>query len=303
MLAEEKPEAVFIVTGYDRDGRPTYPKLAEQALRAGAHVWIEKPPAASVAEIRALMEVERETGRFVMVGLKKMFFPAIARAREILHSEAFGGLSSIDVKYPQSLPPAEQRGDDRAMHGFLDHIFHPGAILHTLAGPVASLFFQRAPTTGGVVANLRFRSGAVGCLHLTAGRSGTAPLERMEAIGRGESVVVENGCRLIYYRRGSRGEGGYGRSASFIGPDAGAPILWEPEFSLGQLYNKALFLLGYAPELLHFCETAIAAIDDPAGGHRPEHADLQAALEITKLYEAFRGPEGEVITLAAEEAA
>src|SRR5438094_634840 len=65
MLAEERPEAVFIVTGYDRGGRPTYPQLAEQALRAGTHVWIEKPPAASAAEIRALMEVERETGRFV----------------------------------------------------------------------------------------------------------------------------------------------------------------------------------------------------------------------------------------------
>src|SRR5262249_49434997 len=156
---------------------------------------------------------------------------------------------------------------------------------------------QREPANGAVVANLRFRSGAIGCLHLSAGRSGTAPLERMEAVGRGENVVVENGCHLTYFRRGGRGEGGYGRSASFIGPDEGAPILWEPEFSLGQLYNKGLFLLGYAPEILHFCETAIAALDHPEENHRPEHADLQAALEITKLYEAFRGPEGQLIEL------
>src|SRR5206468_10876079 len=33
MLAEERPEAVFIVTGYDAAGRPTYPPLAEQAPR------------------------------------------------------------------------------------------------------------------------------------------------------------------------------------------------------------------------------------------------------------------------------
>jgi predicted dehydrogenase len=295
MLAEEQPEAVFIVTGYDADGRPTYPQLAEQALRSGAHVWIEKPPAASADEIRRLMEVERETGRFVMVGFKKMFFPAIARAREIIATEAFGGLTSLYVRYPQSLPPAEQRKDDRAMRGFLDHLCHPGSILHTLAGPVQSLFFQREPRNGAVIANLRFRSGTIGCLHLSAGRSGTAPLERVEAVGRGENLVVENGCHLTYYRRGGRGEGGYGRSASFIGADEGAPLVWEPEFSLGQLYNKGLFLLGYAPEILHFCETALAAADQP--GIRPRHADLQAALEITKLYEAFRGPEEQTILL------
>jgi len=52
--------------------------------------------------------------------------------------------------------------------------------------------------------------------------------------------------------------------------------------------------------VIHFCETAIAAIDDPAGMHRPQHADLQAALEITKLYEAFRRPEEQVITVGEE---
>jgi hypothetical protein len=186
------------------------------------------------------------------------------------------------------------------MRGFLDHLCHPGSVLHTLAGPVASLFFQREPNAGGVIANLRFRSGAIGCLHLAAGRSGTAPLERMEAMGRGENVVVENGCHLTYHRRGGRGEGGYGRSASFIGADDGAPIVWEPEFSLGQLYNKGLFLLGYAPEILHFCETALAAVTGGDGPRRPQHADLRAALEITKLYEAFRGPEGQPITLPEE---
>ena len=37
---------------------------------------------------------------------------------------------------------------------------------------------------------------------------------------------------------GACGTGGYGRQPNFIGPDAGAPLVWEPEFSLGKLYNK-----------------------------------------------------------------
>lgn len=290
MIAEVRPEVVFIVTGYDAEGRPTYPPLAEAALRSGAHAWIEKPPASSTDEIRHLQAVEAETGRFVMVGLKKAFFPAVARAREISREAAFGPISSIVVRYPQSLPSPERRADPKAMLGFLDHLCHPASILHSIAGPMATLFYQREPVNGAVAANLRFRSGAIGLLHLCAGQAGTGALERLEVVGRGSHVIVENGCRLLHYRPGKRGEGGYGRSASFIGPDEGAPILWEPEFSLGQLYNNAHFLLGYALEIRHFCEAALA-------GERPAEGNLDAALEVTKLYEAFREPEGTRIAL------
>jgi predicted dehydrogenase len=287
-LSEQQPEAAFIVTGYGPDGRPTYPPLAIQAMRAGAHAWIEKPPAATTAEIREMKGVERETGRFTMVGFKKMFFPAVRKAREIIRREEFGPLSSIYVKYPQGVPPADRLSDPKAVQSLLDHLCHPASILYTLAGPVETLYYQREPVNGAAVANLRFRSGAVGCLHLCAGRSGAAPLERMEAVGRGANVVVENGCRLTYYRPGGRGEGGYGRSESFIGPDEAAPITWEPEFSLGQLYNHGLFLLGYAPEIRYFAGCVL-------DGRRLDLGGLDAALEITALYEAFLQGENRLI--------
>jgi predicted dehydrogenase len=291
MLEREHPQVVFIVTGYDANARPTYPPLAIDVMRAGAHAWIEKPPAASTAEIREMMAVERETGRFTMVGLKKMFFPGVAKAAEIAERPEFGGVASISLRYPQSLPLLEKRSEPRAMLGFLDHICHPGAILQRIAGPVQRFSYEREPINGGLAVSLRFESGAVGALHLAAGSSGTSPLERLEVVGRGANVVVENGCRLTYYRPGQRGEGGYGRSGSFIGPDEGAPLRWEPEFSLGQLYNKGLFLLGYAPEILAFCDYALR-------GEPPTHAGLTDALAITRLYEAFvTAPEGEPVHL------
>jgi hypothetical protein len=44
MLARERPDAVTVVTNYDAQGRPRYPAIAMDVLRAGAHAWIEKPP-------------------------------------------------------------------------------------------------------------------------------------------------------------------------------------------------------------------------------------------------------------------
>ena len=291
MLKKEELDGVFIVTGYDRQNRPLYPGMAMDCMRAGCHAWVEKPPAASVEEIERMMAVERETGRFTMVGLKKAFFPAIQRLKEITERPEFGGASSICLKYPQYLPAEGEKdlATSGRMRGFLDHIVHPGSIIDYLMGKIRHIYYERSPNGGGVM-SMKFVSGATGVLHFTHGRSGTGPLERVEVVGDGANAVVDNGVRLTYYRPGGRGEGGYGRATSFLGDDAHAPIVWEPEWSLGQLYNKQIFLLGYAFEVIEFAECVLE-------GRRPERGNLESAREMMKLFEAFQRPAGQIIEI------
>jgi len=289
MLENEELDAVFVVTNY-YNGKPRYHELSIDIMKAGCHAWIEKPPASSIREVMEMIEVSKGTGKFVMVGFKKVFFTAIAKVKDIISSDNFGTPASIYVRYPQSLPDQPYRDDPHKMLGFLDHIGHPASILHYLMGRIKSVYFEREPFHGGSIATIRFVSGAIGCLHLAAGQSGASPLERLEVIGNGCNVVVENGVKLTYYRRGERGAGGYGRSGSYIGNDDTAPIYWEPEFSLGQLYNKGIFMLGYAPEIIYFSECVL-------NNKPPEKSNLETALEVTKLYEAYKNPSGQVYSM------
>lgn len=291
MLDREELDGVFIVTGYDRENRPLYPGMAMDCMRAGRHAWVEKPPAGSVAEVEQMMAVERETGKFTMVGLKKAFFPAIRRMKEITETPEFGGVTSIYLKYPQYIPADGEKdlATSPRMRGFLDHIVHPGSIIDYVMGKIRHIYYERSPNGGGVM-SMKFVNGATGVLHFTHGRSGTGPLERVEVVGNGANVVVDNGVRLTYYRPGGRGEGGYGRATDFMGDDSHAPIVWEPEWSLGQLYNKQLFLLGYAFEVTEFAECVLE-------GRRPERGNLESARELMKLFEAFQRPAGEVIEI------
>lgn len=289
MLDRVRPDAVFIVTNYDEFAHPRYPSLAADAMRAGAHAWIEKPPAASSAEIRALIDISAQTDRLVGVGLKKMFTPAMSKAREIIARPEFGGVASVTARYPQNLPPYDDRADDRKMVGFLDHVCHPYSVLLALAGPVSSIYVERA-SSGASVTAIRFRNGAVGSLHLSAGQSGMAPLEQTEIVGNRANIVIENNVRVTYYRPGEPASG-YGREGTMFGPDESAPLHWEPEFSLGQLYNKGIFLLGYAPEIIDFCDCVLTA-------RKPERGSLGDALEIMKVYEAYRERDGQVIHIA-----
>lgn len=291
MLERENLDAVFVVVGYDSAGKPLYPPIAKDCMRAGCNVWIEKPPASSVEEILEMMKVEEETGKFVLVGFKKCFFPAIEKAKAIIEGKGFGKLNTLYVRYPQCLPDRTGvRGPlthNPSLIGLLDHIVHPGSIISYLGGKMKSVFYQSSSVRGGFI-NIEFENGAIGVIHMAAGISGHSPLERMEAIGEGANVIVDNGIRLIYYKRGHRGP--YGATPSFIGDDSEAPIIWEPEFSLGQLYNKNLFTLGYYGEVQYFAELCLA-------GKKPEKAGLEMALEQLKLYEAILKAEGEIIML------
>lgn len=291
MLERERPDAVFIVTSYREDGRVQATEIALDCMRRGAHVWMEKPAAASVSEVEELIETSRQTGKFVLVGLKKMFFPSVEKVKRIIGSDDFGRPTSIYVRYPQSMPPLEERGDPRKMISLLDHIYHPAAIIQYLMGNIARMSYERDAVGGGSVTNLRFESGAVGTLHMVPRLGAGSPLERLEVTGEGANVIVDNGVKVTYYRN-SRGKGlGYGRSDTYLVDDEVAPLHWEPEFSLGQLYNKNLFLLGYVQEVLHFCESVL-------GGTPPKKGTLEQCLQIMKLYEAYRSvPEGTTAVL------
>lgn len=101
----------------------------------------------------------------------------------------------------------------------------------------------------------------------------------MEIIGDGASIVIDNGVKITYYRRGA--VHAYGREASYIVDDDIAPLTWEPEFSLGQLYNTNLFYLGYVPEILHFCDAVLAGTALTLG-------TLDQVDKIMALYEAYQ---------------
>ena len=296
MLAKEKLDAVFLVTGYDKQGRPTYPALATACLEAGCHVWMEKPPAATCADLEQLQAVAKKNGKHVMVGLKKMFFPANEKAKELMASPDFGRPAVLSVQYPQGIPTVEQfmryfegREAVGKVISFLDHLCHPASLLLFLAGMPRTLYYERAHNGGGA-ATFTFDSELVATLLLTAGASINGGMERTLIVGDGgRHIVVENNLRVSCHRTPPLGA--YGAEPSFYrgGPGEGTTV-WEPEFSLGQLYNKGLFLLGYYGEVNEFAQAVLA-------GRPPAKGTLEQAWQATRIFEAFAEGPGKVVRL------
>jgi predicted dehydrogenase len=289
MLEQEKLDAVFICTGYDKTGRPLYPSLAIDCLNAGCHVWTEKPPAASCAEIDRMKKAADKNHKNVVVGLKKMFFPANRKAKELMQQKDFGSIELVTIQYPQYVPmmdefktyaaPADQGG----VRGFLDHLCHPASLMIYLLGMPDTLHYTRSRSGAGT-ASFTFSSGAVASMVFSQGAANNGGMERTMIVGnKGQHITVENNLRVTLHKNPP--DLGYGTSPSYYtGSSEKTSAVWEPEFSLGQLYNKGIFLLGYYDEINEFVRSVLEK-------RSPDRGTLDHAWQVTKIFEAFfKGP-------------
>ena len=71
--------------------------VAERCLRAGRDVYLEKPIAASVAEVNALAKAERDSGRILFIGFQDLYQPGLWELRRRLQADTWGQVKQITI--------------------------------------------------------------------------------------------------------------------------------------------------------------------------------------------------------------
>lgn len=281
MYRREKLDAVFLCVS-----PRLHPRLTCEALDAGLHVWMEKPPAMRVAEVEEMLRHRGD--RVVVVGFKKAFMPATEKVIEIFAEARYGPIRSILAEYPTSVPGEGERVLQQGEStDWLGNGCHPLSFLLAVGGSVAGVAVHRGAHGGGVCV-LEFSSGAIGNLHLAEGGNATQPLERYAVFGDNCHVVIEN-CSRIVFQRGIPFV--YGQTINYAaeGMDGGA-IVWEPQNMLATLENKAIFTQGIYAEMRYFCDRVFA-------GEPAVKGSLEFAREIMLVYEAALLSAGDRIAL------
>lgn len=282
MLRSEQLDCVFIIINY-LDGLPRYSEIAIAAMEAGVDVWMEKPPGRTADEVQRIIDARDRTGRTCFVGLKKVFLPTVEKMKEVSSRPEFGPIGTAAATYPINLPVMERRLNEPAsMRNFLDHIWHPGAILLYLCGPAASITYETTEDSiGGGASVIEFKSGAVGIMYMAQGRPQGAhvEVERYELVGTNNKIEVHNTTELTWYRGYQREKVPYPLVWNFIEGDESAALTWSAEMSRSAAYNNSMFLNGTGQEVVYFGECLLA-------GKQPEKSTLEDCLELAKWYEA-----------------
>lgn len=299
MIEKEDLDAVFVVVGYDERGRPTYPQIAIECLNRGVNVFIEKPPAATAREVEAVMEAADRAGKIVLCGLKRMFFQTHTKAKALMDEEKFGEPMLCLLQREECIPTVDElrryfeHGEPvRDVLKFLDHFCHPASVLLYLMGMPQVMFYHRAANGAGTV-TFEYDNGAIASLAMTYGGCNHGGSERLTVTGTTDRSIVVQNTRIFYFQGpGKEMELGYGNTPNFYtGPTEETAAMWEPEFLLGQLYSKGLFIIGYYDEVLEF---AGAVLDN----RQPTRGTLLQCWQITHMFEKFIEGPGKRIELA-----
>ena len=282
MREKETLDAVVLVAGPS-----AHPILAAEALEAGLHVWMEKPPCFRASEIDPL--IAKRGDRVVVVGFKKAFRPATDKILEIVADPARGPVRTIVGTYPIDVPENGREVLEKGIFtNWLGNGCHPLSQMVAIAGNVKTLTVNRSPLGGGFCF-LEFESGAVGALHMAWGAPASQAVERYQFVGDGYDVTIENGYRIIFQRGIPFA---YGKTTTFApeGLDHGA-IVWEPQNHLATLENRMVFTQGFYGELRYF-------YDCIAAGKPAERGTLEFAQHLTRLYEASLLSDGKPVNIA-----
>src|SRR5262249_25716171 len=185
MLADPEVEAVVIATPV-----PTHYALAKQALEAGKHVFVEKPPAMRAVEMDELVTLAEERGLVLMPGHLLLYHPGVLKLKELIDT---GELGDVLCVYGNRVNLGIVRSNENALWSLGVHDL--SVILHLLDEDPELATAQGSSSIHPGVEDvvfcfLRFPSGKIAHMHL----SWLDPhkMRKMTVVGREKMVVFDD---------------------------------------------------------------------------------------------------------------
>ncbi len=215
VLSDDRTGAVLITTRHD-----LHAEMVIAALKAGKHVFVEKPLCITTAELLAISACVDELGAkcpMLMVGFNRRFAPATEKLRE-----HFRGLTplSVDFRFAPGPIPASAWPQDLDVGGgrIIGEACHAIDTCTAIIGsPPVRVFAESVGPVGGVETTddrvfitMRHENGGLSNISYQAGGDRAGPAERIEVFGGGRTGVVEEWDQVELWKGGvlSKASGG-----------------------------------------------------------------------------------------------
>jgi predicted dehydrogenase len=203
ILNDPTIDLCFITTRHD-----SHACLTVEALRAGKHVFVEKPLAIYADELADIVDAQQASGRIVMVGFNRRFSPLAQKMKRLLGGPRADEVPmNVVVTVNAGSIPANSWIHDRSVGGgrILGEACHFVDLITFLTDSrVVSVCLNamgRNPTetTDSASLLLRYENGAVGVVNYFANGSKAYAKERVEVYSQGQTLVLDNFRKLAGY--------------------------------------------------------------------------------------------------------
>ena len=186
----------------------SHARLTVDALRAGKHVFVEKPLAIFADELADVIDAHQASGRTIMVGYNRRFSPLAQKMKALLGGGQSGEVPmNVVVTINAGPVPINSWVHDRTVGGgrivaeaghFVDFItFLTGSRVVSVC--LNAMGRHPTETTDSVSLLLRYENGATGVVNYFANGSKAYAKERVEVYSQGRTLVLDNFRKLTGY--------------------------------------------------------------------------------------------------------
>lgn len=179
-----------------------HPEMAIEALKAGKHVWCEKPMAPAFAEAQAMTQAARAAGKVAVLGYNYIQSPAFRHIRQLLDEKIVGDVNLVRVEMDEDFMADPEalffwKHEAASGYGALDDFaVHPLSLISKLFGRVSRVmcdmakpYADRAVAGGGRRAVETYDIASV-LMRLENGIAGTLLVNR-SAWGRKGRIAIQ----------------------------------------------------------------------------------------------------------------
>jgi polar amino acid transport system substrate-binding protein len=211
VIGDPNVNTLFIVTRHD-----THARYVMEGIKAGKHVYVEKPLALNETELNEIKDLykstidnrQQTTAQFLMVGFNRRFSPAIQKVKSLFEDAQ---QKAINIRINAgNLPPDHWVNDPEVGGGrIIGEACHFIDLAMFLSGGRIKTVFAREmrdphELSNTVVINLEFENGSVASISYLSNGSKRLPKEYVEVFCGGSTAVIDDFKTLTVYSNSVR---------------------------------------------------------------------------------------------------
>lgn len=164
-------------------------ELAQNAIKAGKHVFVEKPPCFSLKELEYLIELLKKSDKQCLVGLQKRYSPAVRQLKKQMGSD----LHHYSLRYHTGAYP---EGDP-----LWDLFIHPLDLVNFLFGSAQIISQQLRKQQGkqSYLLHLKHEDGLIGSLELSTAYDWNVAGEELTITGSRGIFFLQDAQQLFHF--------------------------------------------------------------------------------------------------------
>lgn len=209
ILNDSEVNAVIITTQHNAHAR-----MCINALKAGKHVFVEKPLALSLEEINEIINVYEQSNKTLTVGFNRRFSPFVQDIKQKLG----------EIKFPINVVVTVNAGEIPANHWTQDMSIGGGRIIGEACHFIDLITYLSSNLVDSVVMNsmgknyqkntdnatilLKYQNGSTGVINYFSNGNRRYSKERVEVYSQGKTMIIDNFKTSKYYGLKSSGISG-----------------------------------------------------------------------------------------------